>query len=918
MTTDFSPKINQLFATTYHAAALQEADMQLLAAALEPMRGQLREKGDTLAIRAALDTAVGGNDDARAEKALLQLRSDFIAVQKGMWVADIEKSLETSPAEAWSLFLNRYVEAFYYWRTQWMCWWADAALGEALENKNIWFKDKETELRRIREQSRMMEHGRWPEAYPFLRELAENKLLNPKLRAQLWTVCGSIQMYYNTLPDARNDLDEAEKLFPELPYLSVCRADLERVAGNYGLSKIILEKHFASSPKDPEAHISLGRVFLEEKNWEEALRCFDKAIEADPGNASAYRNKLALWGKDETYFTKNREKIAEMVRFADRADPESELSNLLEAGYTYQAGALLFQTILNEAKPDAPPKTDYAALADECFAAATECFQKAHAADPERIEPMTALGYLSQLQQKYGVAAEWFHKVIQQAPGSVDGYWNLAALCAEQGEFAKAADWYTEALPHCPMFTRTLLVKAGEMCIAAGDCEKGKKYCLDSLKIDANFDFALNTLHDLSDKMRDDGFKDKTGTKPALDVLRAIRDVKGESYEASFQNRAGNVHYYFAEYQQAAEHYRRAIAADTSQAVYHDNLAGTLDKLSDQLASLPELVEALQEAKAAADLEPSNESYRQQTTRIERKLISMRHFGVLPDERSANISPLRVRFRDELFPFLVKDGDLVPELMQRIEGVREKFKAAYGLTIPGVRFSADWNIVPDANFVIDLDGIPLQQGWLHFGADAMDDPIDKLVALIEQNIQFNLADFIHYDSAEVSAKFMGKSFFYAAGFLQVVRVLLKQKISINEIDTIHQIYESGRASGKHIQSIAQEIRCHPAILPGLPVNAAASRTFHYLTPEQEEHILSNVGKSHCEESLWQILPQDPVFFEILEYLPKTEYYTGGHGQFVITQNPQVATLLNDLNPGTFFSRNEILNLSETEIATMPG
>ena len=892
--------------------------MQLLAVVLEPMRGQLRESDDTLAARAALDTAVGGNDDARAEKALLQLRTDFVALQKEMWVADMEKALEKSPDEAWSLFLRRYVEAFYHWRTQLMWWWADAALGEAMENKNIWFKQKEAELRHIREQSRLIEHGRWPEAYPFLRELAENQLLNPKLRAQLWTVCGSIQMYYNTLPDARHDLDEAEKLFPELPYLPVCRADLERVAGNYGASRAILEKHLASNPKDPEAHISLGRISVEEKNWEEAMRCFDAATAADPGNASAYRNKLALWGKDEGYFTKNKEKIPEIVRLADRADPESELSNLLESGYTYQAGALLFLTAQNEAKSDTAPKTDYAALANECFTAATECFQQAHAADPERIEPMTALGYLCQLQQKYEEASGWFHKVLHLAPGSVDGYWNLAALCAEQGEFSKSADWYTEALPHCPMFTRTLLVKAGEMCIAAGDCDKAKKSCLDALKIDANFDYALNTLHDLSDKMRDDGYKDKTGTKAALDVLRAIRSIKGESYEASFQNRAGNVYYYFAEYQQAAEHYRRAITADASLAVYHDNLAGTLDKLADQLTSLPMLAEALQEAKAAADLEPSNESYRQQTARIERKLISMRHFGVLPDERSANISPLRVRFRDELFPFLVKDGDLVPELMQKIEGVRAKFKTAYGITIPGVRFSADWNIVLDANFVIDFDGIPLQQGWLNFDVDAPDNPIDTLVALLEQNIQFNLADFIHYDSAEVSAKFMGKSFFYAAGFLQVVRVLLKQKISINEIDTIHQIYESGRASGRYIQSIAQEIRRHPAILPGLPVNAAASRTFKYLTAEQERHILSNIGKSHCEESLWQILPNDPVFFEILEYLPQTEYYTGGHGQFIITQSPEIATLLNDLNPGTFFSRNEILNLSETEKAAMPG
>lgn len=879
---DTAQKLYETFAAALHSA------LQALAASSEPMRRQLKESDDTLATRAALDAAVGGNSDAQAEEALLRLRADFVALQKKMWVADIEKALEKSPSKAWSLFLLRYVEAFSCWRTQLMWWWADAALGETPENKKTWFKDKTAELRRIQEQSRLLEHGRWPETYPFLRELAENQALAPKLRAHLWTVCGSIQMYYNTLPDARRDLDTAEKLFPELPYLPVCRADLERLTGDFGRSREILEKHLAAYPDDPEAHISLGRVFVEEKNWAEALRCFDAAAAADPGNASAYRNKLSLWGKDEEYFKRNKEKIPAMVQSADRADPESKIPNLLEAGYAYQAGG------------DAE--------------SAAQCFQQAHKADPKRLEPMTALGYLNQTQRRYDKAAGWFKKVLHLAPACVDGYWNMAGLCAEQGKYPEAAEWYKKALPHCPMFTRTLLVKAGEMHIAAEDFENGKHSCLEALKIDPYFDYALNTLHDLSDKLRDKGYEKKTGTEPALEILRAVRGIKGDAYEANFQNRTGNVYYYFADYQHAAEHYRLALTADSSLAVYHDNLAGALDKLSDQTASLPTLAEALQEARFAARLEPSNDNYRQQVARVERKLIALRHFGVLPEERSANILPLRVRFREELYPSLVKDGELVPELMQQIEKLRAKYKEAYGITIPGVRFSTDWNIAPGANFVVDFDGIPVQQGWLDFNSG--ENGIEMLIAILEQNIQYSLADFIHYDSPEISAKFVGKSSYHAAGFFQVVRVLLKQKINISQIDAIHEIFEAGRASGKHIQGMVQDIRCNPAILPALPVNAVPSRTLTHLTRKQEKYVLSNIAKSHCKESLWQIRPHDPVFFEILDYLFKIEQNVNGHGQFIITQKPETATLLNDLHPGAFFSQGEVLNLTEAEKTEM--
>ncbi|HRI60863.1 MAG TPA: tetratricopeptide repeat protein [Saprospiraceae bacterium] len=892
MTNDFSLKTNELFADAYHAAALQEADMQALVAVLEPMRQRLKENGDTLATRAALDKVVGGNADSAAEEALLQLRTNFYALQKQIWVAEMNQALQQSPEEAWSLFLDRYATAMYYWRTQLMWWWANAAAGAAPENDKPWFKNKTDEVRRFREQSRLIEHGRWPEAYAFLRELAENQKLTPKLRAQLRTVCGSIQMHYNTLPDARNDLAEAKKLYPDLQYWPVCSADLERVAGNLAASRDILEKHLVNYPDDPEAYIALGRSFLEEKNLDEADRWFEKAIEVDPGNASAYRNRMAVLGKNEELFQKNKEQIAGFRRLADRADPESALSNLLEAGYAYQSGG------------------------DSGAAAA--CFEEARKSDPERVEPIVAAGYLFQEQQQPEQAAECYETILRLAPGAVDGYWNFAALSAEKGQYLEAAGWYEKALPHCPMFTRTLLVKAGEMYMAAGEFEKAKISCLQSLERDPSFDFAINTLHDLSDKLRDKGYAEKTGTEPAIEILRAIRNIKGESYEAGFHNRVGNVYYYFADYQSAVAAYQKAIVADASTAVYHDNLAGALDKLSDTTDPLTTLTEALQAAQAAARLEPGNEGYRHLTARLERKLVSLRHFGVSPDERSANIFSIRVRFREELYPWLVKDDNLVPELLQKIETLREKFRKAYGIALPGVRFSTDWNIVEGANFVIDLDGIPMQQGWLTFTDETAGANFDTLMVLLEQNIQYSLADFIHYDAPEVSAKFIGKSADYASGFFQLIRMLLKQKISVVQTDTIHEIYEAGIRERKTVQAIAEEVRRHPAMLPDLPVNTSPGRALQHLSAEQEEAVLSSVGKSTAGQLLWQIRPDDPAFYAILEYLPKTDFALGTEGHFVTTQYPQVATLLNDLQPGAFFSRGEILNLSETEQAAIPN
>jgi tetratricopeptide (TPR) repeat protein len=390
---DFSKKINQTFADAYHAAALKEADIQALADALEPVRSDLKLNGDTLATRKALDTAVGGNRDPRATDSLVHLREQFVAWQKEFWVNELEAALEKSPGEAWQFFLHRYVECLAVWRTQLAHWWAATVLGETGENKKIWFAERKKELLRFRANAHLMEQRRWPEAYSFVRELGENALLSPKLRAQCWTTCASIQIYFNTIPDARHDLAEAEKLFPELHFLQLTRADLERIVGNYEASRQILQKLLEKNPADTEALNGMARTFSEEKNFAEAERLLDTAISTDPGNSTNYRDKIGLWAKDEAIFSKNGKKIPELVAHANLADPESQVSNLLEAGYAYQAA-----NNLDEAK---------------------KWFEKAQKIEPERPEIFVALGYLHPSLEEHEQAAACFEKAYELSPATL-------------------------------------------------------------------------------------------------------------------------------------------------------------------------------------------------------------------------------------------------------------------------------------------------------------------------------------------------------------------------------------------------------------------------------------------------------------------------------------------------------------------
>src|SRR6266699_2597502 len=59
----------------------------------------------------------------------------------------------------------------------------------------------------------------------------------------------------------------------------------------------------------------------------------------------------------------------------------------------------------------------------------------------------------------------------------------------------------------------------------------------------------------------------------ALRIYEAIRQIKGQSYEADYQNRVGNVKFYAREYTAALEAYEKAIALNPKDPDFHSNLA---------------------------------------------------------------------------------------------------------------------------------------------------------------------------------------------------------------------------------------------------------------------------------------------------------------------------------------------------------
>mgnify|MGYP000269720608 CR=1 FL=1 len=927
---EFQPRFRALLGDTYRNVTLAGCELLPIVNYLESLRESFRKNGDTFSAYGALDTLIGYNTDPALEPILNELRKNALQLQKEFLLAELHNALTNSEAEAWKLFVNRYAESLTYWRTSFCVWWADAVAGVSEQNhKSLFSKKHGKEVEAFRQNARLMDQARWPEALPFIESaLAENELLLPKTRAFMSAICGSIYMYHIDVSQAKPWFDKAAAIAPSLPYLSIMRAELERWSWNIDAALSLLETYVSTNPNDHDAYISMGQCFQYGKNdLNKAIECYDLAIQANPGISTSYEYKIVAWGCDPKLYSQHQKEIEHLVRQVNCIEPESVISTLISAGDACQRA--------------------------EDFVSAEKWYYKALEKEPSRPETLICLGNLYKTKaaketppspELIEKTASFFHQAIELSPNNADGYLNLALLHSDvAGKKIEAAHCYEEAIPHCPLFKKTLLTEAAKMYLAEDRFSDATERCLQALRLDPDFDYTINVLHEVAEKLRDQSYKEKDekhNPAASIEIYKAIRDIKGENYEANFQNRVGNTYYYFEDYKNAAQHYQNALSANQNEAVYYDNLAGTLDELE-------RIQEAWEMAETALKLDPGNNAYHKQAATFARRVKSLRHFGVPQEERSAVVeNPIRIRFIGRLLPFFVEKGELLLALQDKILAFRKRFETVNGIPIPGIKFADDHiPIYGAANFSIELNGFLvsvdfIEAGW-HFATGLQQEDLISLagrfiehpsvpgilwfkkedmalikekalkqgdyldfILLILENVilkRSDHSDFLQYDNGFLSAKFVGESSDFASKFFQFNRMLIKFKMSISqEKETIFEVFKSSYDEKMTLQQTLNKLLDqHPKFRETLPINRALKEgNAMILETEnwQEEEILASIVQTKKGTSIWEVANVSPesAFTKILASNPDATT------KFIRASHPDVCTVLNDIVPGCAF------------------
>jgi len=683
--------VRRIMAEAYGQAALADANMNTATRILEATLGTLLTEPDAFEIWRRLDEAVGSADAKTLRPALITLRAWFREQLLDQQRERLSKSFERDPETGWREWLQTYAEGLARWRH---------LLCQNLVDAPFLFPEGFHKPYDFKRATQLVMHERWIEAHKFFIFLAEQEELHAHARARLLITAGQIHLYYfSPLDRALTFFQRAEELAPNHSRVLAAMGDYYREQNDFVKARTYLEHAMEVAPNDVEAYLYMGDMAEKQDNLEEARSWYQEAINKAIGDSDGYLSLLLLYGRPE-FIEHYEAHIAPLAERATAVDETGEYKTYLYVGDAYAAS--------------------------QRYETAHQWYDKAIELEPDRLGGHISKGFacLGEGESRYDAAQMAFEAAIQVAPESYNGYWGMGQLAERRDQWAEAAEWYAQAMRRQSEFYSSLQSKIGEMHWKLGNLEKAKDMLLDALKHDHTNDARALDL-------ADDYYKTQGKPEEALRLFSQIREIKGDGFEASYQNRVGNVYYYEEEYEKAAQHYLNAIRSDDKEEVYFSNLSdayqrlerwtdareylkkaydlhGDRQKYESQLArvyieqaqalekSLPTSADGLNRLDEAiagvrADLEQAQGKglFSDQLARLEQMRAFVMRYGAHALSFDTIDAPIRVRVASDMVRAILNADltELSKDFLSLIDAMRERLRERCGMRVPGLRFS---------------------------------------------------------------------------------------------------------------------------------------------------------------------------------------------------------------------------------------
>jgi tetratricopeptide (TPR) repeat protein len=805
------PEWFKSLAEAYCQLAHNGADMRAAANALETVRDVVTLGTNDIAALDTIDEQIGKAEPRLLLPVLVEFRQLYANNQVAQETRRLRNAFERDPMDGWMRWLKAYIACVTgsSWRTKFGYLLAQEALQ--------WSPVAEWSVPRIRTSARAVYYERWPLVYDWFGFLVQQEV-SPTQRARLLVSLAGIQLYNFSQPTkARKLLDQAREAHAE---------DYQVIMGwgGYWLQKNKLEEAkkcfdelMSLVPDLPDGCLRLGDYFAATAELSSAEDCFAQAILKNPGYTDGYSKLIGLYGRSEWY-----------------ADHKNQLSALHERLLALSENPCISWINLGAIHNQ-----------NRAFDEAHRCFERALELDSAYDLTHVWLGYNYLDQKNYEAAHASYEAAIQTQPDALDGYWAMTELALQRKEWQAALDWCDRCFNLHPEWESLVRGRRARILRELNRLEEAEQEAVRAVELEPDTAAVFDDLRAVSD-----AYKNSNAPEAALRVLETIRRYRGEEYEWTFQNLAGNLRYYYKDYAAAADYYRKAIAAKPTDDVLYSNLATALERLQSPGKQLAELADAINALSRAQELNPSNKNYARRRQDLESQRDFIAAYGEDAGKYELFVTPIRVQLDDALVPELTEwqgnERKLSTTALERVEAMRESMRTQYGIMVPGVRFGVLKQVLatPQA-FQIRIMERPVHDGhakpgraFVHpkavdqakyseiegYWADSDDQrpsggafeiwtTADFVLQTLRQVLEQNLAEFAgHQEVANIldaaksdAAKQIRSSNPELTEFVRVVKELLGRRISIVEIERLCQEFVRMRAEGMVASTIANRL-----------------------------------------------------------------------------------------------------------------
>jgi type III secretory pathway component EscV/tetratricopeptide (TPR) repeat protein len=541
------------------------ADQKVRADVLEALRGAFAGSADPHDRRTAFCAQVGAAVDPKLRAALIDVREAFDRDALESVIAGIERQYARSEHEGWSAWVRAMADAVVRFRPTYT-----AAL---CAHSFPFTRAREAVVSELRRAVACMQQARWEEADEAVAFLSEQQdIVPPQTRARLIAMRGQIELWrFLEKKRAQALLAEAERLAPADVMVLGVLGDWHAQDGNGEKAIACYRRAIEVAPGEANGYIGVGDAMEKEgagdknERSRQAEDWYRRAVAMAPGDGTGFDRLIRTLVRADAFRTNPSETLSLLERRI-AVDPEGEFDAYLALG--------------DQCRDYCRENSVTDAVRAWYRAQSRMWYERARALQPGWPLGCPGLAELCKDEGDFDEAEREGQRAISLAPECPSGYLFLGSFYESRERRSDALNVY-ERFPARPdRWKLYAMVTVARLRAENGDYGGAIDPMLDVLRLETTSDREQVFAEPVLETLAEDLYKKHGNTALARQVFDDILATVGERYRARYHHLLGNLHYYFSEYQTAADHYREAIVASPKEPSYYRYLAGALRGLS--------------------------------------------------------------------------------------------------------------------------------------------------------------------------------------------------------------------------------------------------------------------------------------------------------------------------------------------------